>query len=767
LPHANAQKTDRLVAEGAFDLLVGVYEKMKAYLVLRPELLSQIGLIIVDEIQTLGEKGRGESLDLLLGKIAASPSRPQFIGLSAVLSEGSRLADWLNCDLLLFRQRPIELREGVLDLTTGQFQYRCANSAEENSEDLISPEFLPLVEPSDPTTPLVSAALYLAEARAEQVIIFVPTRAQSRQLAARIAELSTLASAPTALDELAQHEETTSRNILLECLRTGVAFHNADLSEGIRTLIEAQYTAGEIRLLVSTSTLGQGVNLTGRNVIQIPIMAAQDAWTGDTAMVPLSISRYRNQGGRAGRYSLEQDFGRSILLAVGPDEAQRLYRKYIAGEIESFDAPLSADNLQSPIIDYIASGIAHSPLEIEHLLLRTYTGFSEWSGSNGFAQKIETGISNLTQLQLLSKDERGLQITGLGRTMAIHGLAAATVSRMREFLISLNAHAPSEFATLLVLGTTADGEEFPCPMTFRERRQSEYHAQACELLAAEIDKFPILRQILFPDGGIDASQVVALKKSLILLDWIGADETAEIESRYGVLSGTIANLAAHIHWLLLALEDAAVALGVNRAARERFRALAERLPLGLQENARGLSGLRVQELSRGMAQTLVREGYDSLKALGEADVAALSRILPERVAMSVFKATRPAIKSNGKRPAPTQSADGPTARLRIDEANPGRVQFDGYEIQLPPLPYQLLLSLARKASRIITREALAAQLWPDGAVEDQQVNQHRRAISNAFAPIIGPKEARNLIETRRGVGLRLTLSPAQVIITGN
>ncbi|MCX5739894.1 MAG: hypothetical protein NTZ61_15625, partial [Proteobacteria bacterium] len=58
------RETDRRVVEGRFDLLIAIYEKMKSYLVVHPELLSQVGLVVMDEVQMLGEPGRGEVVEV-------------------------------------------------------------------------------------------------------------------------------------------------------------------------------------------------------------------------------------------------------------------------------------------------------------------------------------------------------------------------------------------------------------------------------------------------------------------------------------------------------------------------------------------------------------------------------------------------------------------------------------------------------------------------------------------------------------------------------
>ena len=68
-----------------------------------------------------------------------------------------------------------------------------------------------------------------------------------------------------------QHRRLRSEQLESRVLLAGdtMAWHNAELSWDMRRLIEEHYNSGHIRVLFSTSTLGQGVNLSGRNVLNV------------------------------------------------------------------------------------------------------------------------------------------------------------------------------------------------------------------------------------------------------------------------------------------------------------------------------------------------------------------------------------------------------------------------------------------------------------------------------------------------------------------
>src|SRR5438094_2433776 len=77
-----------------FDVAVVVFEKLNALLVSNPNLLQGIGLIVIDELQMMGDDTRGAGLDLLLTTILLSTYKPQLLDLPALLGNDEDLARW-------------------------------------------------------------------------------------------------------------------------------------------------------------------------------------------------------------------------------------------------------------------------------------------------------------------------------------------------------------------------------------------------------------------------------------------------------------------------------------------------------------------------------------------------------------------------------------------------------------------------------------------------------------------------------------------------
>ena len=671
--------TDGVVLEGRYDFLVAVYEKMKAYLVAQPEILAGVALLVADEIQMLGEPDRGATIDLLLTKISHAPYKTQFIGLSAVLGEdAARIASWLKSDLMVHRERPLELREGVFDFSRNVFRHRSFNTGEWG-EELLAREIKDVLddaesegeEPADfRREAILSLARELAVERHEQVIIFVPTRYVSRNWAHHLASQVQLPPAQAVLDEIERYEDTHSRDLLREVLESAVAFHNADLSWDLRMLIEKHFNSGAIRILVSTSTLGQGVNLTGRNVLHVPVMVSTDPWTGRNAMVSLSRSRYRNQGGRGARFGHEIDFGRSILIARNSMEAERLLRDYVEGETESLTPRLNPESLDAHLLDLVASRAAVTPAELAQFFLSTFSGRTLWQADSApIARRIEEATEALIRDHLLartgdarestSRDGVKLTATGIGEVTAMTGLQTATVKQIVQWLREIYSAAPasrnvspiqslstlstprshSSFSSpdliepLLVLASTSDGRDFPIGAAGSGESSHAWVTALRDRLAETGHPLPpTIEDILSPPGGMTRESLLDFKKTLVLDAWIGPGDTRDIEEAFQVYSGTITNLAGHFAWLAEAAAALAHALIMPADFVKALHTLAERLVLGCGIEGMGLRSLRVQGLSRAYLQTLLRDGYNTIPALAAAKPEDLARLIPEPVA---------------------------------------------------------------------------------------------------------------------------------------
>ena len=818
-------EADGAVLDGDFDLLIAIYEKMKAYLVLRPELLGQVGLVVMDELQTLGEPGRGEVVDLILTKIARAPRHAQFIGLSAVLGDAQKIADWLRCELLVFRERPVELREGVLNCEDGVFTYRSCNSGEWGAEPL-SAQGRPL--PLDGGLPgrdvVITLALELVENRGEQTLVFVPTRQMTRTWAAAAAEHSGLPEATDALKALERAEDSHSRELLAACLRAGVAFHNADLAPELRRLVEDHFHRQTIALLFSTSTLAQGVNLTTRNVIQMPRMIATDPDGGGTSAVPLSLQRFRNQGGRAARFGQGVDFGRSILLARHGAEAERLRAEFLRDGFESLTPPLRGADLETLVTDLVASRACAKREELSAFVAATFSGALAWSHqAPPYAAQVDVALAEALEDQFLTCDERGrLAATGLGVVAATNGVLAPTATLLSQWVRQCADADFPDMEALALAAFTPDGQAIPVWLSERERRMVNYRQEILDRLGQRLDEVsPVLARRLNPPGGFTPEDHCAMKMAVAMYEWMGPTDTRDLEERFQMYAGSLAGLGAQFNWLLQTAASLARAFGMDTALVRRLQTLADRLTVGVEPAGLALARMRVETLGRGAIAALLRAGFETPQALAEADVDVLATVVSRDLAGRLVAEGRrrrdarppspfPTVVPSGRsRQAVSEAGAAPTAEGKTPEAPPpdpgaaaaepiadlicdgqgaaaiadlicdaqgaaprlvialdgaGMIHFDGVRMDLSPLAHQLLLLLARSGGRGASYGDIVAALWPDAIVDRKQVTLHKSQVLAAMNAIAQAPPGRPWIETRRGFGLILHLPPETIAL---
>lgn len=141
-------------------------------------------------------------------------------------------------------------------------------------------------------------------------LIYANTPSQAEKMAATISTLETSAPHLLKFEEISElisyciHPEFS----LIESIRKGVAFHYGDIPLPVKIATENLFKKNEIRFLIATSTLVEGVNISCKNVfIMSPkkgknSMSSQDFW---------------NLAGRAGRWGHEFE---GNVICVNPQK---------------------------------------------------------------------------------------------------------------------------------------------------------------------------------------------------------------------------------------------------------------------------------------------------------------------------------------------------------------------------------------------------------------------------------------------------------------
>jgi len=604
---------DRAIEQGDYHLAVLVYEKLSQLLVRHPHLLRGVALVVVDELQMLGDAERGAGLELSLAKLLGCEPRPQLLGLSAVLREAEPIAEWLEADLLLQDERPVELYRGVL--LNGNFRYKSYNTGEEGQERFVD------TESDDPTEVLLTTVTHLAR-QDEQILIFLKAKRDTVQCALALASSAQLPPAQTALAALDGCEETALKAQLTTAFAGGVAFHHADLTSEERRLVEAAYRRGELRVIACTTTLAFGVNLPASTVFVEPMKWATDERTGTPIEMPVSWAEYENISGRAGRLGFREEFGRSILIAVNQFQADLLWNGYIQGEQEQFTLAPGQAGFADRVLNVIASKLCSTRDEVAAFFALTYVGFlrrgAKPSQTDETAHELDTILDSLVQARLLNRSEDGrLEASSLGEVAARRGVQAATAVKLARFFSQARDRAVPELELLHLFSLTADGKRLYVPLSTTEHRSRVYESMLNERLPE--DGQPPgeeLGRLLHASMLPTSKEVRSAKLSLLLSEWIKGDALSGLESRYQCYAGTIKALTDEISWLADAANEVAEVMGWTAA--EHLKDLADCVRFGVGPDGLALARAQLPGLDREALRSLVAAGFDSPAAVQEA-----------------------------------------------------------------------------------------------------------------------------------------------------
>jgi helicase len=756
-----------------FHIAVVVFEKLNALLVKNPNLLEGIGLVVIDELQMMGDDTRGAGLELLLTKILLSAFRPQLVGLSAVLGDAEDLARWLKAELLIDTRRPVELRKGIL--SRGIFTYLEHNSGIEGEEKW------PLAEGDDDEIFSLQAAKYLAEENGEQSIIFLPDKLATETLGEKLKDMVQFRAASGALAELELFEESYSKDLLLSLLSNGIAIHNADLSWEERDLVERNFRKGEIRILLSTSTLAMGINLPAKNVF-IPEKKWSTPIHGDRlAMSDITKAEHENMGGRAGRLGFVNEFGRAILVTSSQFQKNALYEYYIKGGFENLRPALKDEDLDLYCLNLVASGLCSTEEEIQKFLLSTYTGISCWVGKSGtsvagaFCDKIRGIVEKCLNWGLLKRDvQELLQATERGKVTAQMGISVDTCLNLLKWMDLCDPMRVSDLEVLVAAALTVDAREIHIPLRKSEFRQSKYR----NLFRSEVERLSegdkiLFKSILGPSHRPLYEQERALKKALILYQWISSSPTREIEGAHNVFSGAIKKMGEEFSWLVEAISTLAKAEGWPEQVIKKMDVLGERLSFGIDFKGLELAKLRIRGLGRGYISRLVHNGYESPKALSDLSVEDLAKIIPEDLARRIGQRLRP--PSSGVVGRPVKN-DSPSVQRKIvesvnkailvvDQKHPGTVEYQGKGVKVTSKQFWLLAALAESPGKCVSYNALYNKVWGDQiSVEQQQLSYHKSQLLKKISRVAPKSNVKTLITPISGEGMVLNLRPDEISI---
>ena len=338
--------------ESEFHILVTTPEKLN--LMLRQgwetKIERPLTLVIVDEAHNIQNAGRGLHLELLLSTVNSECQYAQFLLLTPFIENAGEVAKWLGGrnseDIsLAVDWQPNDRVVGIIQaekteaIRKNSFDYRLnMETVHTTKKTLVVDDLLSLQNNTEiastynkASSPPVLAAIAAQELQQRGPVIVMHTRPDWIWNLADRLKLEVNKKVPTTNISLVQKFlklELGPETPLIDLLSYGIGVHHAGLPDEVRTLVEWLFEEDELKFMVATTTIAQGVNFPVSGVImashQYPYgkdMPPEDFW---------------NIAGRAGRIA-HGTLGVVGLIAENTDKAQKL-RKFInrrSGELNS------------------------------------------------------------------------------------------------------------------------------------------------------------------------------------------------------------------------------------------------------------------------------------------------------------------------------------------------------------------------------------------------------------------------------------------------
>jgi helicase len=209
-----------------------------------------------------------------------------------------------------------------------------------------------------------------------------------------------------------------------------VAFHHADLSYRQRRILEEGYRKGEIKVMVSTTTLAMGVNLPAQSVFIDCYKYLAGKHSGRMMLAPLDWNDYEAMSGRAGRYGSGRDFGRSILIAGSKLEAETMWKNYIEGAPGELVSQLPSQSLADTVLDLISSRVVSQRDQLLPTLQKSYYAHR---GGAFTVDEITEIIARLERLKLISVRENQIAASPIGRLLSLRGVTVSSGMHIVDF----------------------------------------------------------------------------------------------------------------------------------------------------------------------------------------------------------------------------------------------------------------------------------------------------------------------------------------------
>ena len=353
------------------DIIVGTYEGLD-FLIRsgRYSDLGDIGVVIIDEVQSLGDEERGPELDGLITRIRSLFPKCQIITLSASVGNPEELAKNLNLELVKYSERPVPLERHLVICLSEKDKLRAIENIIKQEWETIS-----------------------SHGFRGQTIIFTNSRRRAHQISSWLNKRG---------------------------LR--VATYHAGLTYPRRKMIELGFENGFYQAVTTTYALGAGFDAPASMVVFESLAQGINF---------ITKSMFENMAGRAGRLG-KHDRGRVVILAEPgkkyggtiEETEDSVAIKLLEGNLEPVEVSYDIEGCADQVLAYISAKGTVLLDDLKHyynILL-------------GASENLDHVLETLVKAEMIAINNGKIMITPLGRATATSFYKLSEVKITRKYL---------------------------------------------------------------------------------------------------------------------------------------------------------------------------------------------------------------------------------------------------------------------------------------------------------------------------------------------
>lgn len=574
-------------------------EKADSLLRHRARWMSEISLVVADEVHLLSDVERGPTLEVVIARLLQINPKIQILALSATIKNADEIAEWLKAESITTEWRPVKLKEGVYLDGDAVFNDGSAYKIAEAYRD-----------------PALNLSLNILKQKG-QALIFAETRKMAVTIATRTAAaVKKTLSQPeqrilkTISDQIARAgEKTRISNLLAELATNGVAFHHAGLHSAHRKIIEDAFREGKIKIIAATPTLAAGVNLPARMVV----VHSYERYEPGYGRYPISVLEYKQMCGRAGRPKYDP-VGEALLIASTADEQDYLMETYVFAEPERLWSKLAVERvLRSHVLATVATGFAHTEQGVYDFFNKTFYAIQyDPRNIKGIIGKV---LKFLSDEEMIKFERDKVIATEFGRRISELYIDPVSAIVIREGLLN-RAKILTDLSLLHMVSHTPD----MYPKFYPRQREID---ELAIYLEEHRDEFMFEAPEEWTDKLEYDEFLAELKSVRVIESWIDELSEDDIIEKYRVEPGDLFRMVENADWLLYAIHELAQ-LFQHKDILPKLSMLRGRVEIGVKPELLPL--VKLKGIGRIRGRMLHNAGFKTIEHLKHATITQLTNI---------------------------------------------------------------------------------------------------------------------------------------------